>query len=390
MVMGRSLVRVVVSVVERSNRFVRDYWSWLVGGAIALAALVSVKKDRQDRQWSATNTVSTASLEGDDVVSVLVPAWNEGATIERSIEAFRELSYSHRELVVCAGGDDDTYERAVAAAEGDDRIRVCEQTPRMNKQAALNACLERATGDVLYLVDGDCVLEDETWNAALRPVVEGEETVVTGTSRPLDDQWGRLLPTYQHVKETYERARRPRYVRGLLGRNAVVACEAMDDVGAFDESVQAGTDYNLAKRLLAVGHEIRFVPNSRVQSAYPTSVRAYFDQQSRWLRNVFFLGREWGEYDEAQTTVVTCLVGVGMLFAPLIGIFVLAFLPIWIALIAYGAFTRVRWVRFFREQRVSPVPSGVVIAGIGLMFVEFAAWAYTVVEIVVPSRRRKW
>lgn len=388
--MGPSLVRGIVAVVKRSNRLVRDRWSWFVGGAIALAGLVSIVKDRQDRQWTATNAVSTGPLAGDDVVSVLVPAWNEGATIERSIAAFRGLSYPHRELVVCAGGADDTYERAVAAGEGDDRVRVLEQTATMNKQAALNACLDAATGEILYLVDGDCVLDDETWNSALRPVVDSDETVVAGVSRPLDSQWGRLLPTYQHVKETYERARRPRYVRGLLGRNAVVAREAMADVGEFDESIRAGTDYNLAKRLLEAGHDIRFVSNSRMQSEYPTTVQAYFDQQSRWLRNVFFLGRKWGADDEARTTVVTCLVGTGMLLAPVVGIAVLVLLPVWFGLVAYGAFTRVRWVRFFREQRSLPVPARVVVAGIGLMFVEFAAWAYAVVEIVVPSRRRKW
>lgn len=383
-------LRPVLALVGRSNRVVREHWSWFLGAAVALAGLVSVAKARQDRQWTETNAVSTAPLEGTEVVSVLVPAWNEGATIERSIAAFRDLSYSHRELVVCAGGEDDTYDRAVAAAEDDDRVRVLEQTRTMNKQAALNACLDAATGEVLYLVDGDCVPDDETWNSALRPVIEGEETVVAGVSRPLVGQWGQLLPTYQHVKETYERARRPRYVRGLLGRNAVVRREALADLGGFDESIRAGTDYNLAKRLLEAGHDIRFVSNSRMQSEYPTSVRAYFAQQSRWLRNVFFLGRTWGADDEARTTVVTCLVGTGMLLAPLVGIVVLALLPVWIGLVAYGAFTRVRWVRFFREQRSLAVPSRVVVAGIGLMFVEFAAWAYAAGEIAVPSRRRKW
>jgi glycosyltransferase involved in cell wall biosynthesis len=380
----------VRTCVDRSNRAVREYWAVLVGSAISLAGVVSLIKSKDDHQWTETNTVSTAPLDGDELVSVLMPAWNEGATVAQSIAAFRELSYPHRELIVCAGGDDDTYEHAVRAGRGDDRIQVREQTAAMNKQAALNACLAAASGEVLYLVDGDCILEDATWNAALRPVIEGTETVVAGTSRPLNEQWGRLLPTYQHVKETYERARRPRYVQGLLGRNAVVRATAMAELGTFDESIQAGTDYNLAKRLLTAGHEIRFVPNSRIQSAYPTTVRAYFDQQSRWLRNVFFLGREWREYREATTTVVTCLVGAGMVVAPLVGLVFLPILPVWFGLVCYGAFSRLRWVRFFRAYRDRPVPSRVIVAGIGLMFVEFTAWAYALVEILVPSRRRKW
>jgi glycosyltransferase involved in cell wall biosynthesis len=380
----------LIAFVGWSNRLVRAHWSWLVGLAVGLAGVVSVRKAWADRQLSETNAVSTAPLESEELVSVLMPAWNEGGTIERSIAAFRDLSYPHRELVVCAGGNDGTFEQARAVGAESERVRVLKQTDAMNKQAALNACLESAEGDVLYLVDGDCMLDDEAWNAALRPVVEGSETVVAGTSRPLDEQWGALLPTYQHVKEAYERARRPQYVRGLLGRNAVVRREAMAELGTFDESVQAGTDYNLAKRLLGAGHEIRFVPNSRVQSAYAETVREYFDQQSRWLRNVLFLGWQWEEYGEARTTVVTCAVGVGMVLAPLLGAVVLALLPVWIGLVAYGSLSRVRWVRFFRARREPAVPSWVVVAGVGLMFVEFAAWAYALVEVVVPSRRRKW
>jgi hypothetical protein len=46
-------------------------------------------------------------------------------------------------------------------------------------------------------------------------------------------------------------------------------------------------------------------------------------------------------------------------------------------------------VSFGGEESLS-VPSRVTVASVGLMFVEFGAWAYALVEILVPSRRRKW
>lgn len=383
------VVRAVVSFFGVTNRLVRAQWPLFVGAVLAVVGALSGYKFYRDQEVRPDHDVSTAPLDGTERVSVLLPAWNEGPIVERAIEAFQGLSYPNRELLVCAGGSDGTYERALRAADAE-RTRVVEQTSDMNKQAALNACLEEARGDVLYLVDGDCVLDDETWNAALRPVVEGDETVVAGTSRPLDEQWGRLLPTYQHVKEEYERARRPRYVRGLLGRNAVVSRAAMDELGAFDESIRAGTDYNLAKRLLDAGHEIRFVPNSRVRTRYPTSVGTYFAQQSRWLRNVFFLGRRWGEAAEARTTLVTCTVGAGMLLVPLVGVAWLPLLLAWLGLVGYGVSARFRWVLFFGSTHARPVPFAVAVASVGLMFVEFAAWTYAGIELALPHRRRKW
>ena len=46
------------------------------------------------------------------LVSVLVAAWNESEHIDRHIQSFLALRYPHKELVLCAGGNDDTYERA--------------------------------------------------------------------------------------------------------------------------------------------------------------------------------------------------------------------------------------------------------------------------------------
>lgn len=389
MITGSVVVIVLGSIIADTNRLVLAHWSVLLGSVALLAGLVSVYSYIGDKRLPLTTEVSAEPVDGDVLVSVLVPAWNEGDTLDTLIEAFQTISYSHREMILCAGGDDDTYERA-AAAEGEDAIHVIKQSADMNKQAALNACLERATGDVLYLIDGDCVLDDETWNAALRPMIEDNETVVAGTSRPLNEQWGALFPTYQHLKEEFERAHRPRYVRGLLGRNAVVRREAMDDLGGFDESIQAGTDYNLAKRLLAHGHDIRFVPNSRIQSEYPTSIRGYFNQQSRWLRNVFFLGRKWEAHDEAWTTVRTCGIGTAMIAVPVLGLTWFPLLLGWVGLASYSAFSRLRWVLFFRRERSQAVPVRVILASVGLMFIEFASWAYALIELVTPSRRRKW
>ena len=49
------------------------------------------------------------------MVSVLVAAWNEREHIERHIESFLALRYPHKELVLCAGGEDGTTEFAKMA-----------------------------------------------------------------------------------------------------------------------------------------------------------------------------------------------------------------------------------------------------------------------------------
>lgn len=45
-------------------------------------------------------------------VSALVAAWNEAAHIDAHIQSFLALAYPDIELVLCAGGSDDTFLRA--------------------------------------------------------------------------------------------------------------------------------------------------------------------------------------------------------------------------------------------------------------------------------------
>lgn len=379
-----------MSLITRSNQFVISYWDWLLPLIVTVAATISLIQYFRDLNLEEPNIISTEPINGDAVVSVLVPAWNESEMIERTISAFKNISYVHKELIICAGGEDDTYKIAADKAQKAESISVIRQTESMNKQAALNKCLEFADGCVFYLIDGDCVLDDRTWNAALRPVIENGEDVVAGTSRPLTEQWGQMLPTYQYIKEEYERSHRPAYVGGLLGRNAVVSAQAIEDIGGFDESISAGTDYNLAKRLLAADYQIRFVPNSKIQSEYAVLAQNYLAQQSRWLRNVYFLGRKWNAHDEARTTILTCTIGIGMLIAPVLGIAYLPVMLIWVFLILYGLLTRFRWIGLFKKSHTVSVPSYLPIVCGPLMLFEFVTWAYALVEILIPSRRRKW
>ena len=80
-------------------------------------------------------------------VSVLVAAWNEADNIDQLVESFNALSYPNRELVLCAGGADDTYGRA--GRWSGPRVKVDEQRPGEGKQAALRRTLPKADGEIV-------------------------------------------------------------------------------------------------------------------------------------------------------------------------------------------------------------------------------------------------
>ena len=121
-------------------------------------------------------------------VSILVAAWNEAARIDGHIESFRALRYPRKELVLCAGGDDGTYERACRHAGP--AVIVLRQEPGEGKQRALARAFAETRGEIIFLTDADCLLTDEAFERTLRPVAIGEEQAATGGLRPLDGQLG--------------------------------------------------------------------------------------------------------------------------------------------------------------------------------------------------------
>lgn len=88
-------------------------------------------------------------------VSVVMPAWNAAATIERSIESVLTQDHAHLELVVVDDGSTDaTADIVTRLATGDARVRLLRQA-NAGVAAARNAGIAAASGRYLAFLDSD-------------------------------------------------------------------------------------------------------------------------------------------------------------------------------------------------------------------------------------------
>jgi len=216
--------------------------------------------------------------------TALVAAWGEGPRVEAHIRSFKAMRWPEAELIVVAGGQDDTYARA-KALEGDG-VRVLEQKPGMGKQRSLREALKYARHDLIFLTDADCLFEREVLQKLFAPILEGRYQAVTGGSRPLPSQAGNPLADYERAREVVFFAKHPAESDGLLGRNAALTRAALERAGAFAEDVPTGTDYHLAKKLREAGYAIGYVRESLIASEYPATARSYLQRRRRWVKNL--------------------------------------------------------------------------------------------------------
>lgn len=130
-------------------------------------------------------------------VSIILPVHNEARRITAKVQNLLDLDYPRECLQLIVIGDgctDDTLERAAHA--GGARLLVHPLQVRAGKAAALNAGLERATGEIVVFTDAGIVLEREAlaslvghFKDAAVGCVSGEDCVDGGANEGL---YGRM------------------------------------------------------------------------------------------------------------------------------------------------------------------------------------------------------
>lgn len=124
-------------------------------------------------------------------VSYVIVVHNERSVIDDKLANVEALDYPRDQLqvIVASDGSDDGTDERIAAHAGPTKIELL-SLPRVGKNAALNAGVESASGDLLVFSDADSMLERGALAALVAPFADESVGAVGGDYRYEDHEAG--------------------------------------------------------------------------------------------------------------------------------------------------------------------------------------------------------
>ncbi len=224
------------------------------------------------------------------LVSVVIPVYNEAATLMRTVESLQDQTYRPLEiLLVDDGSDDATPWVCREVRERFPNVRVFRMVEREGKSPALNLGAREARGDVLVFVDSDTTFDRDAVARVVRRLRDPRVGCVAGNVRvrnPRDN----LLTELQNLEYGFAIAvgRRIRAAAGTLpivsGAFGAFRREAFEAVGGFDPG--PGNDSDLTAKFRKLGLRVDFAADAVCMTQAPTRWAALVRQRRRWARNL--------------------------------------------------------------------------------------------------------
>ncbi len=147
--------------------------------------------------------IAAAVPDTAPLLTVIIPAYNEGAMVGNTIDSIAQAEYPRDRLeifVVDDGSKDDTWEHIVAAVNRHpDLVTPVRFAENRGKRAALEAGFTRARGEIVVTIDSDSVIEPQTLLALVAPFSNPKVGAVAGKVAAYNRRNG-IIPRMLHVR----------------------------------------------------------------------------------------------------------------------------------------------------------------------------------------------
>ena len=153
--------------------------------------------------WVRYQPFAAATMEDAPSLTVIIPAYNEGAMVEQAIASIAAALYPAERLEIIAvddGSTDDTWtymRRAARRFPG--RVSTVKLDANRGKRGALAEAFRRARGEIVVTIDSDSLIEPGTLLAVAGPFRDARIGAVAGKVAVYNRR-ASVIPRMLHVR----------------------------------------------------------------------------------------------------------------------------------------------------------------------------------------------
>lgn len=235
-------------------------------------------------------------------VTILVPAYNEGAQVLVTLRSVCASDYPAHKMQIIAiddGSKDDTWQWMEKAKEElGERIELIRQPKNGGKRHALYTGFKKASGLVWVTIDSDSVVEPWGLRNLISPFVRDARVGgVGGNVRVLNYKEG-LIPKllevaftfgFDFVRASHSQVNTVMCTPGALSAFRASAVRPIMDEWLHEQFLgrpyNIGEDRNLTNLVLRQGFHVLFQSNANVFTNVPTTYKGLCKMLLRWARS---------------------------------------------------------------------------------------------------------
>ncbi|MEV5709452.1 glycosyltransferase [Actinoallomurus sp. NPDC052274] len=235
-------------------------------------------------------------------VAIIVPSFNEGEAVVRTIDSCMALDYPRDRLelvVVNDGSSDDTWEHMLraAAAHPLGSVRCVDLGSNQGKRAAMAAGIRATSAEILVFVDSDSMPAPEAVRKLVQGFADPKVGAISGLTyaRNADAntltrmQAARYYVSFQLLKSAESVLGAVTCCSGCFAAYRRAAVEPLLDAWENQRflGVQCtyGDDRALTNRVIKTGWITRYDSRAEAWTDVPDAYRKFFRQQLRWKKS---------------------------------------------------------------------------------------------------------
>lgn len=219
-------------------------------------------RQNSKRRRPALNPDQRLSTGGRPRISLIIPCFHAGDTLESTLCSVFDQGYADLEILVVDGGSRDQTLDVIERYEA--QINWYDAHTDTGPAEAVNRAMQVATGEIIGVLDADALLMPQVLGDVIRRMAseDGPQWVI-GQAVALDET-GQLAEPLTTVR-SLQLAPLLRRTHGEPARGSVFyRRELLDELGPMDPKLRFAWSYDLHARLLAQGHEPGIVSRALV------------------------------------------------------------------------------------------------------------------------------